>query len=402
LKVVTIALLAAALAATQARAFELCDTPGKLDEFNNGLQPLNNLLYAKKLEELDSKLNGMLAAHEAGRLSDAYVHRAFSRYNNTDPGWEPLLRDWVAKYPRSHAARLALGYHLTARGWGARGSGYASSTSARQFAEMERFFRQALKAYDEADALGKKPTLSIAQRIWMAPAAPMLGLDARKLYRDAIKAWPDTLQVRIRYLETSAPKWGGSVRQLESIVDDAKAMSAADQRYLQYLAYFEMGNAYRCLEVASGCGGGSEHNPENVKRAIEYFEKSIPLCPGLDGSLRQLIRYQHDQRNYPAVIDAANRMLARHPADGNALSLRGAAYGNTGRFKDAFADYDRAAKLGDADAYKDLAWFYETGTVVPKDTRKAIDMYLVADQLKVPGARAEAQRLSKAAGIPLR
>ena len=401
MKAIAIALLAAAFIATPARAFELCDVEGKRAEFYRSIKPLENLLYEKKFDELDKAMNAMLAAHEAGKLSDALVHRAFAHYESAHVGWEPLLRDWVARYPRSHAARLALAYHLTARGWGARGSQYTSKTSREQFAEMEKYFRQALKVYDEADALGKKPTLSIAQRIYMSRSTPALELDTERLYRDAIRTYPDTLQVRIRYLEMSEPKWGGNIRKMESVAEDAKGMSAADQRYIQYLVYQYVGRTYWCSE-GKGCGSEEKGNGEHAKQVIANFEKSIPLCPGLDNSLDYLMRYQEERQDYAALVASATRMIARNPRNANALYMRGEAYGNTGRPREAFADIEHAAQLGHAYAYKELAWFYESGTVVPKDVRKAIDMYLIADQKNIAGARAQAERLSKASGIPLK
>jgi tetratricopeptide (TPR) repeat protein len=382
-------------------ALDLCDTAGKQKEFyRSSIKPLENLLYEKKLGQLDHALNEMLAAHAAGKMSDVLVHRAFERYDSSYASWEPLLREWVAKYPKSQAARLALGYHLTRRGWGARGGKYSNETSGRQFAEMEKYFREALKVYDEADALGKRPTLSIAQRIWMSRSMRGLGLDAQKLYRDAIKAYPDTLQVRIRYLEMSEPKWGGSIEDMESVIGDAKSLSPADQRYLQYLAYQEIATVYQCDELEA-CGG-RQRVGANARQVVAYYEKSIASCPALDESLEMLIKYQFDAKNYRAVIDTATRAIRRNPRLVQAFANRGYAYGNTGRHKEAFADLERAALLGEDYAFKDLAWMYETGTGVAKDLPRAIDLYMIADMRKVDGARKEAERLSKATGIPLK
>jgi TPR repeat protein len=391
--------VAAALGATGAHGFEPCDTAGKQAEFRRSIKPLDTMLYDKKVDQLDKALNAMLVAHEAGRMSDALVHLAFKRYDNSPVAWEPLLREWVAKYPGSHAARLALAYHLTSRGWAARGAKFAKDTSQQQLAEMQKYFRQALKVYDEADALGKKPTLSIAQRIWISQSTPGLGLDKEELYRDAIKAYPDTLQVRIRYLEMSEPKWGGSIEEMQSVIDDGKSLPAADQRYLKYVVYQEIGTVYQCQEFES-CGGAGPIG-KNARQVVDYYQKSIASCPGLDGSLEMLMKYQFDTKNYPAVIEAATRAVQRNPRLPSAFAYRGYAYENTARYKEAFVDLERAALLGEGYAFKDLAWMYETGTAVPKDVAKAIDLYMIADMRKVRGARNEAERLSKSSGLPL-
>jgi TPR repeat protein len=400
---IAIAILAATLGATGARAFELCDAEGRADELYESLKPLEDVSDKNRLEELDSGLNAMLASYEAGTTSDALVHRVFQRFASGNVDLEPKLRDWIAKRPRSRAAHLALAYHYTGRGWAARGWKSFKATSREQLAEAQRYYRLALKAYDDADALGKKPTLSIAQKIYMAGSVRTLGLDPTRLYREAIRTYPDTLQVRIRYVLVSRPDWAGSLKQLESIVDDAKTLPAADRRYIEYLVYQEIGAVYWCAEQDE-CDDKppTARAGENAKLVVGYFEKSIPLCPGLDRSLERLLTYQTEMRDFNGVIGTATRLIQRKPRHVRAFSTRGMAYARTGKYKESFADYQRASLLGNNAALKELAGFYERGTGVPKDPAKAIDLYLIADLHDVEGARAEAERLSKASGIPLR
>jgi tetratricopeptide (TPR) repeat protein len=398
---VGIALLATTLCATGARAFELCDVEGKSEEFAASIHPLYKLANEKRPYELDSGLNAMLAAHEAGRMPDALVHRVFEGFSKGYADLEPLLREWVAKFPRSQAAWLALAYNYTGRGWAARGSKYGNETSREQIAEAEQFFRQALKAYDKADALTKKPTLSIAQRINIAAGVSTLGLDASRLYHDAIGKYPDTLQVRIRYIDASRPKWGGSVKQLESIIDDAKPLPAADRRYIEYLVGQEIAVAYWCAEP-EGCAGPGRRKGQNAKSVTRYLEKSVPLCPGLDRAAERLMAYQTQTGDHAGVIATATRLIQRKPRSAEAFTQRGMAYAGAGKYKEAFADYERASQLGDFEAFRELAWFHENGKVVPKDVAKAIDYYLIADSHDVDGARERAEKLAKEAGVPLK
>jgi tetratricopeptide (TPR) repeat protein len=401
LKVITIAVFAAALAATGANAYELCDVPGKQKQFYASNKPLRGLLKDRKFRELDSKMSAMLAAQQAGRMTDAQVHLAFSGLVNDHASWGPLLREWVSQFPKSQSARLALGYHLADKGWAVRGSKFAYETSPEQLALMDDYFRAALSAYDEADARGRKLSVSVAQRMNMAATTSSLGLDVSRLYREGIKRYPETLQVRIEYVYKSAPKWGGSVEQLESIVDDASTLPPADKRYIQYLVYHELGSFYWCAE-GEGCGAGKKRNGENAKQVIGYYEKSIAMCPGLDDSLDSLRRYLQERRNYTALIESTSRMIERNPRQATAFASRGFAYAHMHKFREAFADYERAALLGDGYSTKQLAGFYESGTVVPKDARKAIDLYLIAESRNGDGARKEAERLSKTSGVPLK
>lgn len=398
MKVVTIALLAAALIVTEARALELCDVPGKSEEFYAGVKPTIDLLKQRKFAELDAKMNAILAAQQAGRMSDELAHRASSYFFHAEPSWEPPIREWIAQFPRSQAARIALAYHLSGRGWTARGEQFASKTSAEQFAQMEDHFKQALNALDEADARGRKLTLSIAQRIALASSTRALGLNPTLLYREGIKAHPESLHIRVSYLEKSGPKWGGSFERLQAILAEAKPLGDADRRYLEYLVYQEVASTYWC-GIKMGC---IEVDASAPKRVVEYYEKSIAACPGLDKSLELLVGYLQEKRDYPALIGASSRLIERKPRLAWVYDSRGMAYGNSGRLKEAFADYDRASQLGDPYALKELAWFYESGTTVPKDVHKAIDLYMVAASRNVDGARQQAERLSKSSGIPLK
>jgi tetratricopeptide (TPR) repeat protein len=395
-------ILVAAIGATSVRAFELCDVEGKSGELYSSLKRLDDVSDGKRLPELDAELNSMLASHEQGRTSDAIVHRVFQRFATGEVSLEPRLRDWIAAYPGSHAARLALAYHYTGRGRAARGGKDAKETSREQLAEAERYYRRALNAYDEADALGKRPTLSIAQRIYMAGSVAALGLDATRLYREAIRKYPDTLQVRIRYIVVSRPDVGGNVKQLESIIDDAATLPAADRRYIEYLVYQELGAVYWCSE-REGCDDkpGTTRAGQNAKQVVGYLERSIPLCPGLDGALERLLTYQGEMRDYSGLIGTATRMIQRKPRHVRAFSTRAMAYARTGRDKESVEDYERAVQLGNYAALKELAAFYERGSGVPKDAAKAIDFYLIADMHDVEGARREAERLSKSTGIAL-
>jgi tetratricopeptide (TPR) repeat protein len=211
---------------------------------------------------------------------------------------------------------------------------------------------------------------------------------------------PDSYFLFVTRMTSLEPKWGGSIEDMESIIGDARSLSPADQRYLQYIVYQKIGTVYQCREFAV-CGGHGRIG-ENARQVVAYFEKSIASCPGLDESLEMLIKYQFDTKNYPGVIATATRAIQRNPRLAKAFANRGYAYGNTGRHKEALADLERAALLGEDYAFKELAWMYETGTAVPKDVPKAIDLYMIADLRKVKGARKEAERLSKASGIPLK
>jgi TPR repeat protein len=385
--------LALAIAAIPGRAgaFELCDDPSKREAFYAKVRPWEATFAAKRYDELDKHFNGLLKALDGGTESDAMVQRAFSLFQSLKPGNEPLHVEWVRKFPKSRAAHLAMAYYYENLGWGARGDEFAGKTSREQFAAMEAYFRQAITELDAADALGKT-TLTAAKRIGMARAGSALRLDATQLYRDAIKADPRTLEVRIRYINASVPKWGGSMRQLASIVDDAKTLPPSDRRYIEYLVYQEMANTYSCdSNLTPECG--------QFAKAAEYYEKSIPLCPGLDNALRNAVGHYARQKDDPNVMRTATLLIERSPRNGWARAMRGRSYIRQQKYKEAFDDYRAGADLGSGEAFEGLAWLYATGQGTPQDNRKAIDLYTSAANLGVKGAREKADLIRAGSGL---
>jgi tetratricopeptide (TPR) repeat protein len=320
------------------------------------------------------------------------VQREFALFYNARPGNEPLHVEWLRRYPKSRAAHLALANHYEARGFAARGVDFAGKTSQEQFGAMEQLLRQALSEFDAADALGPKTSLAAAHRISIARTSRVFGLDASRLYRDVIKSYPNTLQARIEFIQASAPKWGGSIRQLLSIIDDAKPLGAADKRYVEYLVYEEIGNTYACTtDLTPECGTG--------KQAAEFYEKSIPLCPGLTNALRLAVVQYTRMKDIPNVMRTSSLLLEREPRNGWARAQRARGYVISGKYKEAFDDYRAGADLGSAEAFDGLAWLYEWGRGVPQDLHKSIDLYMTAANLGMDGARERADKVRAGTGL---
>jgi tetratricopeptide (TPR) repeat protein len=387
LRVIAASLWVLLLAVTDAAAFELCDSASKLEEFRKVLPPVREAFREKRFDELDKRLNALLAAHEAGKITDAEANRVLRVFEVAVPANEPLHLDWLQAHPRSQAAHLALAAHYVARGFAARGSDLGNKTSDMQIQAMVDAFKKVLFVLDKADALSKKPTISLAHRISVATATGN-HQESTRIYRKAIKDFPDTLQVRIRYLWASNPKWGGSMEQLAAIAEETKGLSEADRRYIRYLVLLEMGSAYLTID--------------DDKLGAAAYDKSIPLCPGFDDGLEALMRIHTRTKNFDALLPAVERYLERYPRSGWAYSTRGWVNQEKKNWRASFDDYEKAVALGYGHAYQGLAWHYEWGKAVPVDYKRAIELYMIADSHGVKGAREKAEKVSKGTGIPIR
>jgi TPR repeat protein len=368
------------LAATApASAFEFCGAAGKREAFHAALDPWRAALAEKRFSQLEAHFAGMLRDHRLDRLDDGKLERAFAIFEVADPATEPLLLAWARAYPKSQAAYLALGHHYMARGFAFSASrGAKAAASDRAAGEQELLY--ALHAFDVADRMGEKPTLSNAARIRIASRSPGLkGLDAAALYRQTIAAYPAALEVRIQYLKNREGGTAASLERIEAIMNDAESMGREDGRYIRYLGHQEAAGVLVAVE------------PE---RAAERYEKSIPLCPGLDRSLRLAIALYDRLGRASDLERSAALLIERHEHEGWAFAMRGRARKQQGRLGEAFKDFRRGVELACPCAYDELAWFYAEGSVVPRDLRRARELYELAHAQGRPGAGEKAARLA--------
>ena len=381
-------LAALAFASLPAQANEFCDVQGSVEAYWRGVSAATRALREKRFDAAETFFGGAIKAFEAGALSDAHVGRAFNAFGARDAAMETALREWARRYPESAAAHLALAHFYVNSGYTARGTASANETTESQFEAMAESFEKARPEILAAEQRLKKASPAAALAIVLGRA---VGGHARtqQVYREALRKWPDTLQVRIQYIHSALPQWGGSLEELQGIVAESRTLPQADQRYIRYLVLEAQGDYAQVIA-------------KEADRSKAYYVQAVPLCPGVDGALRKLIELRSRTRDMAGVVESSTEFVARHPHDGYGFAMR--AYGNEQLHRDALAlpDYQRSAELGYWKAYYNLGFFYEFGRVVPKDPRKAIDLYLVADQHQVEGARTRAERLSKASGIPLR
>ena len=362
-------------AMANALAYGPCDSPAKYTAMNDSLKPWRNALTEKRFDDLERHFSGVVTSVESGALSDAEGSTLFAVFAVASPARDPLHREWIQRYPKSEAAYLAAAAYYLRLAFAARGDKFSDETSDEQFDAMGESMIKANELLDEAMRLSKRPTMAISQRMRITTATGNSVRTAQH-YRKAIKDYPETLQVRYRYISASNPKWGGSIPQLMSIVDDAKGMSESDQRYVKYLVQTEVASS---LETVN-----------DDKRAVEVYEKTFPLCPGLEGALDAAIRLREKNKEYTAMLPLAEEFIKRFPARGRGYVSRGWSLYYTGKVKESFADYEKAAELGYGRGFSGLAWYYETGTVVAKDPKRAAELYLAAAAQGVPGTREKA------------
>jgi tetratricopeptide (TPR) repeat protein len=380
---------ALAIAASFAsHAYVYCDDPAKWPEAYRKQGEGRKALTERRFDDLDKYYGAVLAAFEAGRITDGEVNVEFTAFASSYPRYEPLHAEWARTRPRSRAAHLAHAYHWIERGWEGRGGDLASKTSEEQFAAMGRAFTMAFGALDASAALAATPTPEMAKaiRVLQTGAFRQKGLTSEMLYRQAIEKHPRTLITRANYAGAATPHWGGSFARLEQVRTDAAKLSPDDRRYIEWMVDVKIGDSHSFAK--------------DDRAAAKAYERALPKCPALTDASKALLWIYAEAKDYKALIPVATRYLEAYPATSNALLQRGYAYVTLGRYEEAFRDLDKAAQLGDARAYEHLAWMHEWGRGGAKqDYARAIELYMLAHAKGVAGTREKADKIRAATGL---
>jgi tetratricopeptide (TPR) repeat protein len=375
--------------AAPAYALPLCDSAEKRAAFYAEMNPWRKALEQKRFADIDRKFNALIEETRAGKLTDQELNRWFEIFRQSNTGREPLHEDWIRAYPSSAAAHLALAYYYEGRGFSARSSEFSSNVSSAQFQAMGLEFRKAFDALARAEALMARPTLPASLRIWMhGVMGDGKGGRIEDMYRSALKAYPETVQVRVMWVTFSHPKWYGSVERLKAIPGDARTLSKEDQRYIQYLVMEELGSAYQ--------------HGEDYKRAADYYASAIPLCPGLDGALTKLMKMYQARKDFEALVPASTMYIERHPRNGWGYAMRGWAHLERKEWAEAARDYEKGATFGSSYAQEGLAWLVEWGRGVKHDYARAVELYETAAANGSTTAAAKAEKIRKATGLHAR
>lgn len=380
-------LLAAWLAAVvpAAHAYPYCDSPSRGLELYDEQQAMQRVFTGRKFAELDAHFAKVLQSHRDGKVSDAEAAAWFWMFSVSDAKREILHQEWIAAFPKSEAAHLALAYHYVQRGWDGRGSDFGSQTSRTQFEAMARSFERALKALDAAEAVSPSPSIAWGKRLEVLKATE--GSEATAaLYAKGIRRFPRSVFIRTEYIEGASPHWGGTMENLRRIVEEATPLSAEDRRYLEARVEHQMGMAY-------------EYIAKSNERALPHYERAMVACVGVSASADRAMGIYLRTNDYRGLVRAASRYLERHPVSGRALENRGYAYTQLADYPKGFADYTKASQLGRGYAFDGLAWYYEVGAGgAPKDPRKAIELYTIAHEKGEKGSKAKADRLRASLG----
>lgn len=340
------------------------------------------LLNSNQFPELDRRFSLIQRNYKNGAITDEDLRAAFRVFYATDAALEPKYDAWVAQFPKSYVARLARGIYYKKVGRERRGSDSIGNTTDKQLQGMEAAFAKASQDLHASVGLDDKPLLTYLHA--MDIGSYMGDSDqSRELLDLSLQLDPGNFIVREKYMNGLEPRWGGSVEQMYTFLEESRnaGLSAA---HLQLLEGMIVEDQALTLKDAG-----------DYAAAERDYRKAAAM--GRDECLPCLGDVLIQQGKLEDAIPIYSTMLASNPTDTDTLSRRAYAYMQIGKTRESLADWTAAADNGSADAQNELGALNMTGIpgIMPANPEAGVSWFRKA---AAQGNPAGIQNLNTALG----
>ncbi|APR79166.1 GTP cyclohydrolase III (methanopterin) [Minicystis rosea] len=324
---------------------------------------LRSLLFHGAHADLTRYLEQLQAEFEADPRCEYWPIDAGDAFSSAEPGLLAKLDAWVAATPDSFAPYLARAAHWRAVAQARRGADWALSTPGADFSAMRDAVVRGLA--DTERALALRPKLVAARRLQIL----MAGLDGdRGLTREAvdkaIAVCPTCFQVRVAYIYSLTPRWGGSHGAMDAFARAAVDPSRPRLRLLTGYADLDrartlrgqrqLGAARAALEPALALGehwdfllerAAIELADNKIEAALDALDRAAALRPGSPFVLGDRARARAKAKRWEDAASDLLAVLRVDPTDSDARSVHGLVVENLAR---AAWEHHRADHRDDA------------------------------------------------------
>jgi Zn-dependent protease with chaperone function/TPR repeat protein len=349
------------------------------------------LLEKRDYAALERLLGGYQWAFEADSDSSRQLEIAFGSFGKVPRSGEPVLNEWVAKHPTSYSALVARATYYHAQGLDARGGRFMKDTPAENVETMRFYMEKARRDLGKSLKLTQKPYLSRTMLMVIARTSGSRR-SVRPQYLEAVKLAPQSVELRLAYMTSLEPRWGGSLAEMEAFVAESRAQlkdPAAPARLAARIP------AYRAHEL---------QREKNYAQALQLYDEAIALHDDA-GTLCErsyvLSQLKRDAEAFADVklalsktrgnrycleraVSAATRsssedtigvldlVIEADPWSHHAYNQRGWRHHQQGKVDLAFQDYLASAKLGDAWGQLQTGKLYWVGRGTPENRDEAL------------------------------
>lgn len=263
------------------------------------------LLSPKLLELLESKQYGLLEDHldklhqktDVDINFETSLYQAYSSFSINKPILINEIKQWQLSNPSSLHAKLAEAFYFYGQGWATRGSKNIAKTEQATITKMKKLMSKSELLLND---IVQSPKYSLVASALLIAVRQVSGGNGstKDAYLSAIERYPNSYLIRFRYLISLQPRWGGSYREMLSIINDSKLRAAQNEQLalLQAAIIEEAGDisvihgdkqgAKEFYEYALKFGdnpyirqklGKIEYRLANYEMSLLHFNKAIEL-----------------------------------------------------------------------------------------------------------------------------
>jgi hypothetical protein len=289
---------------------------------------------------LQQYLAGLQDAYESGQISDRQLYQGFRTLYQDDVANAAYFDHWVQALPTSYAARVARGAYYYRMGLAMRGDDIIDNTPPERLGRMKDYLELSRPDLLASLKLTGKPYLST---LYLLDVELLDGFPpARRHWLDVgTSIDPGNSLLRVRYMVSLEPRWGGSFDQMRAFIDECARQKVTDVT----MAGLKLSLSEQLAEAKAPTASPSE--------MLGRWDEVIQLSQAAGEPLppRALAGYARSawDLNRRADADRTLAQLAQMDVDDAwALSQMGFIYVKEQRMREGWTVLKKAATLNDA------------------------------------------------------
>lgn len=177
------------------------------------------MLEKRKYSELEKYFRNLEDKYKKNTSYESLLLKSYQLFDSRFDELLPKINEWVDKTGTSRAY-CARGFYYANKGWEARGKKYIQDTPHKNISNMEMFHQKAKLDLGKAIEIDPKNMPAYFGLIDIYKAE---GNDSGKrlTYNKAISHDKRTYYVRHAYIQSLVPKWGGSYKQMQAVIEES-------------------------------------------------------------------------------------------------------------------------------------------------------------------------------------
>ncbi|MBN2693142.1 DUF4034 domain-containing protein [bacterium] len=295
---------------------------------------IRELLKKRDFKTLNKKLFELERNFEMDPKNEERLFDGFFSFGTGDPSYLKYIDEWIKYSPKNNIPKIAKGFHYYELAWRARGYKYICETDRKN---IELMRKNLSKTAEELIKSLDNGLDHVVLYYLLIKSTTMLG--DKKLKKDilekALKVYPQSFRIRISYLLSISPRWGGSYEEMEQFIEKSQKDIDKNERFKVLSAFIDYdkgdllyiaGKNKKALEYLDKALEFGEHfilydkraeilhNLGKSKKALEDCDKSIELEPESDNSYlikAKIYKSKEDYNNAVKFYSIADELLPK-------------------------------------------------------------------------------------------